>query len=267
VTAETMDRPSWSDADGPVEPPSRSSLASLTWVEMRKTVDTRSGFWLLLVIALLSLAAVSVQLIWGAEEDSGNLAGYFQFSLVPVALLLPVLGILAVTTEWSQRTALTTFTLVPERHRIVIAKIAASVVFAVLSIVTSLVVSVLGNLLGIALDRGDGGWNLTAGMLGQAVLLQVLGVVMGVAFGMLLMNTPTAIVLYFMLPTIWQLLTATISAIEDVADWLDLNTAMNPLASGELHGDGWGKLATSAAVWIVIPLVLGSIRLVRRELK
>jgi hypothetical protein len=137
----------------------------------------------------------------------------------------------------------------------------------VLSVLTSLLVSVLGNLLGIALNRGDGGWDLTAATLGQAVLLQVLAVVMGVAFGMLLMNTPTAIVLYFMLPTVWQILTATISAIRDVADWLDLNSAMEPLVGGTVAGDGWGKLATSSLVWIVIPLVLGSIRLIRRELK
>ena len=36
-----------------------------------------------------------------------------RWHLVPPTVLLPVLGILSMTGEWSQRTALTTFTLVP----------------------------------------------------------------------------------------------------------------------------------------------------------
>ncbi len=102
---------------------------------------------------------------------------------------------------------------------------------------------------------------------GQALLFQVLGVVMGVAFGMLLMYTPVAIVLYFMLPTIWQILTSLISAIQDAAEWLDLNGTMEPLANGDLHGEGWAQLGTASLVWIVIPLILGTIGLLRREVK
>jgi ABC-2 type transport system permease protein len=266
MSAETLPRPDWSARDGSVEPPARPSLLRLTGLEMRKMVDTRAGFWLLVVIGLGSLAVVVIQLIWGGQEN-GNLDQYFQISLLPVAVLLPVLGILTVTTEWSQRTALTTFTLVPERHRVAIAKYAAAVVFAVVSVVASLLVSAFGNVLAILLDRGDGQWNLTATMLSQALLLQLLGVLMGVGFGMLLMNTPLAIVLYFVLPTVWQLLTATISGIQDTAEWLDLNAAMEPLAGGSVAGDDWGKLATSSVVWIVVPMVLGTIRLLRREVK
>ena len=40
-------------------------------------------------------------------------------------ILLPIIGILLVSSEWSQRTALITFTLVPKRMRVMSAKIAA----------------------------------------------------------------------------------------------------------------------------------------------
>ncbi len=209
---------------------------------------------------------MAVQLIWG-DADARNLEGYFTLSLYPVGILLPVLGILTVTTEWSQRTALATFSLVPERHRIVIAKVAAATIFAMLSLLTSLLLSVIGNGLGILLVENDGSWSLPAANILQALLFQVLGVVMGVGFGMLLMNTPLAIVLYFMLPTVWQILTGLITAIQDAAEWLNLNGTMEPLSSGTLSGDGWGKLATSALVWIVLPLAVGTVRLLRREVK
>jgi ABC-type transport system involved in multi-copper enzyme maturation permease subunit len=217
-------------------------------------------------IGLISLAALVVQLIWG-DADARTLTEYFTLSLYPVGVLLPVLGILTVTTEWSQRTALTTFTLVPERHRIVTAKLLAAASYGALSLIFSLFFSVLGNALGMLLRDSEGSWSLTASSFGQALLFQVLGVVMGVGFGMLLMNTPLAIVLYFMLPTVWQILTSLVSAIQDVAEWLDLNSIMEPLSRGDAHGDGWGKLATSALVWIVVPLALGTIRLLRREVK
>jgi hypothetical protein len=42
-----------------------------------------------------------------------------------------VLAILSVTSEWSQRTALVTFSLVPDRRRVLAAKLVAVVVLAV----------------------------------------------------------------------------------------------------------------------------------------
>jgi ABC-2 type transport system permease protein len=266
MSAATVTRPDWSPRDGSAEPPRRPSVLRLTGLEMRKMVDTRAGFWLLMIIGLGSLAVVAIQLIWGGD-GGGSLQDYFEFALLPVGILLPVLGILTVTSEWTQRTALTTFTLVPERHRIVIAKFTAAVVFAVLSVIITLLVSAVGTVLSGILDRGQGTWNLSMSMLGQAVLLQVLNVVMGVAFGMLLMNTPVAIVLFFMLPTVWSILTAQIDAIRDAAEWLNLNGAMAPLADGSMSGDEWAKLATSSVVWIVVPMVLGTLRLLRREVK
>lgn len=55
-----------------------------------------------------------------------------------MGIFLPVIGIIAVTGEWSQRTALTTFTLVPRRWRIVVAKIVALALPALLAVVISI---------------------------------------------------------------------------------------------------------------------------------
>jgi ABC-type transport system involved in multi-copper enzyme maturation permease subunit len=268
MTANTLQRPEQSTS-----PVRRPSLGRLTVVEMRKMIDTRAGYWLLSAIALLSVAVVVIMLIWGGgdgtegDPDTRNLAGFFEASLIPVALLLPVLGILTVTSEWSQRTALATFTLVPERQRVMIAKLAAASAFAALSVLTSLLVSAVGNALGLLLTSADGSWSLSASTVLQALLMQLLNVVMGVAFGMLLMNTPAAIVLYFVLPTALTILASVIDSISKALEWLDLNQTMQPLSTGDISGDDWGKLATSSLLWIVIPLALGAIRLLRREVK
>ncbi len=43
----------------------------------------------------------------------------------------------------------------------------------------------------------------------------------GLAFGMLLMNSAVAIVLYFVVPMVWAALGEMISALDKPADWLD----------------------------------------------
>jgi ABC-2 type transport system permease protein len=95
----------------------------------------------------------------------------------------------------------------------------------------------------------------------------VLNVVMGVAFGMLLMNSPVAIVSLFVIPTAFMIITQLVTAIQDAARWLDINQAMEPLSNGSMAGDDWRHLATSGLLWIVVPLAVGSARLLRREVK
>ena len=263
MTAATLDRPVAAERDR-----SGPSLVRLTVIEMRKFVDTRSGFWLLVVIALLSAALVPVQLIWPSDQD-GNFTSFLQLPLFPTSVLLPVLGVLTVTTEWSQRTALTTFTLVPRRERVLIAKLAAAVIFGLLAVVVSLAVAAVGTALAQGFDRGAtaGDWSLPASALGQVALLEVLSVVMGVAFGMLLLNTPLAIVVYFVLPMVFTIVTATVKAVEKASVWLDVNGAMDPMTSGSMTSKDWQHLATSGAVFILLPLVAGAWRVLRREVQ
>jgi hypothetical protein len=241
-------------------------MATLTLVEMRKMIDTRSGKWLLGIIGLLSLTVVTIGVIVGTRADRTFL-NLFQFTLLPTALILPVLGILLVTAEWSQRTALTTFTQVPQRPRIAAAKVVAGVAFSVLSLLTSLVMSAIGNLVVVALDRGSGGWRLPAADLGQSLLLVTLSVVMGIAFGMVFLNSPFAIVVYFLAPIVISAVTGIFGAIRDTMRWLDISSAQSPLIGDRLSGEQWAQLGTASALWILLPLALGLLRLTRSELK
>ena len=96
-------------------------LSRIVAVEPRKSFDTRSGFWLLASIGITALLATGAVLLWAPDSE----LTYDTFAAaigVPMSVLLPVVAILSVTSEWSQRSGLTTFTLVPHRGRIVLAK-------------------------------------------------------------------------------------------------------------------------------------------------
>ena len=157
---------------------------------------------------------------------------YAGSTLTPQGILLPVLGILAITTEWSQRTGLVTFTLEPNRGRIAVAKLVAVVLVGLLAVVVALGVAALGNVAGMVLMDGAGTWNIGAANVRDFFVLQLIGVVQGFAFGMLLMNTAAAIVLYYVLPIAWNALFSLVGALDGLAPWLDFNTAIAPVYSG-----------------------------------
>jgi hypothetical protein len=240
------------------------SLARLTGVELRKMADTRAGFWLLMTTGLVTVAVVVIQIL-AAEPASQNFFTMLQLTLFPTGILLPILGILSVTSEWSQRTALTTFALVPARSRVALAKTLAASVLALASVAAGLAAAAAGNVVAGAIDPAAGSWEITGSAIAYASLFNFLNVLTGLAFGMLLMNSAVAIVLYFVLPMAWTALGSMISALDKPAEWLDTTRTFAPLVEDAITSGAWARLGTSVALWVVLPLAAGLVRLLRRE--
>jgi ABC-2 type transport system permease protein len=238
----------------------RAGLPRLSRIELRKMADTRAGFWLLLVIELLAAAIVTITVIAGKADDK-DLASLFQGTLWVVSLMLPVLGILVVTSEWSQRTGLTTFALVPERGRVIAAKLIAAIVLGLAATAVCLLTAAAGNLV------AGGSWSLSLGAVGRGALFEVINMLGGVAFGLALMSSALAIVLYYVLPTAWAILFETIHALDKPANWLDTSRTFAPLVEGGMGGTEWAQLGTSLALWLGVVLLIGMWRLRRTELK
>jgi ABC-2 type transport system permease protein len=242
----------------------RPPLARLTYVELRKMTDTRAGFWLLFVIVAATVAAALLHMVLG-KDSTRTLQEAFSVAQLPCSVLLPVLAILCVTSEWSQRTALTTFALVTKRSRVVTAKVLAAVAISALAVVLALVIALIANAIGTVAFGADGVWSLSATAIGESFLLQLIGTLGGIAFGMVFLASAPAIVLYFVLPTLWGILTAIIPGMEGAAHWLDLGQNTSDLSEFDISGVGWARLATSVALWVAVPFAIGLWRIVRRE--
>lgn len=238
----------------------------LTAVELRKTVDTRAGRWLLLSAVVLGVVVAVARALTGDAADR-TFAGALELTLLPFSVLLPVMGILLMTGEWSQRTALSTYALVPDRRRITLAKVRAGLLIGGGAFVASVAAAALGNAVGIAAGGADGSWSLSGSALGQALLAQEATLMMGIAIGLLLMAPALAIVAYFALPTVFTILGEMVSSLQSATAWVDPNRAFEPLQSASTAGDDWGKVLVCTLVWTGLPLVLGSIRTQRREVK
>jgi ABC-type transport system involved in multi-copper enzyme maturation permease subunit len=179
-----------------------------------------------------------------------------------VAILLPVLGILLVTSEWSQHTALTTFTLVPRRSRVIAAKAAGGGLLAAAA--TVVCVAVTAAVLAAA-DHGQAGlWQDAGRAISYAFVFQILNVLLGVGFGVLFRSTPVAVVAYFVIPTAWSILTGTDGAMAPTGRWLDPSTTWNHLAGETMTATTWAQVATTAAAWIALPALAGAWHVLRR---
>ena len=104
-------------------------------------------------------------------------------------ILLPVLGIMSVTSEWSQRTAMVTFTLEPSRSRFLAAKFVGTLIVAVAAVVIGLALTILANGLYAAFSDNLVTWELGPFRIFCYFLLHVFGMATGFAFGALFLNT------------------------------------------------------------------------------
>ncbi|CAB4706868.1 MAG: ABC transporter permease [Actinobacteria bacterium] len=243
----------------------RVPFTRLVSVELRKTADTRAGRWLLAAIAAIT-AAFMIIFFAVADAPDRIFENFIAIAATPQGFLLPVLGILLVTSEWSQRTAMVTFALEPSRSRVLAAKTVSALLLGFAAFFAAVVIAALCTLVGGAGSDGFADLTLIAFVL--FLVLQLLTIIQGLAYGLILLNTPAAIVTFFVLPIAASIIFNLVPFLQDAAPWLDLGTAQQPLFNGEnLSGDEYGQLATTSLIWIVLPFVAGWFRLMRAELK
>ena len=194
---------------------------------------------------------------------------FFEWTVGACGVLIPVLGILAVTSEFSQRTALTTFALVPRplagdrRQAARGARAGAGVGRRVPAHVARR-------------DRAGAGGRARASPRGTsprsglaaAALFLAIWMVAGAAIGLLVMSSAPAIVLSFLIPV----------GIGGLASGHPgrrghcCGGSTSGRRAGELNashptvsGQDWAQLAAGVAVWVLLPLAIGFVRLHRRE--
>ena len=247
--------------DTPIEPVPFSRLVR---VELRKQVDTLAGRWFLIVLGVVIVVAMTIMLF--VDQGDHDYGTYLAAAGVPLGIGLPVLGILSATQEWSQRTAMTTFALVPRRGKVVWAKIVSTVVLGLGAVVATLLLGAVGRLLA-DLRGAESSWSFDGWLVAGLTLMMVLYVLQGLAFGLAFLNTPAAIVAYFALPTLLPLMML-VSWLQEPYSWVDLTMTTAPLTSGAaLTGEQWAQLAVSVVVWIGVPMTIGVWRVLRREVK
>lgn len=237
------------------------TFPTLLRVELRKATDTRSGQWLLAVIVGLS----AFVLVWDLfhPADGVSMLDYAGDMASVVAFLAPIIGLLAMTSEWTQRTALTTFTLAPRRGPVLAAKFTASMVLAMATLAVGLALSFVATLIGGAV-HGGAGWAGTGTEIRAYVIVIALQVIMATAFGALAAHTTVAIGAFLAAPAVWAQVSEPL--LGKAAPWFDIFAAYGQLSSDEPFDD-IARTLTAVTLWVILPAAIGVTRSLRREVK
>ena len=234
-------------------------FSRLVRVEWAKATDTRAARWLLALVAL-STAGMMLAPILAPTRFDQTYTSYLEVASIAQVILLPVVAILMLTGEWSHRSVITTFTQEPRRIRVVTAKVAAALMLGSGAAVFGGAVTAAGLGLAAASGRTIEG-TLSVGDITGYLLYLLLNVLGGVAFGVLVQNSATAIAAYFALNTAFAVL-GTASTL--VAHWIDTATTWNWVLDNE-----WGghvpQISVSVLFWVVVPLAAGAVRTHRRD--
>ena len=134
-----------------------------------------------------------------------------------------------------------------------------------------LLVGVVGNVAGTAISGTDLVWDLSAAQFGTIVIGSLLCLLTGTMLGMVLRNSPAALVTYFVLtlvlPTLFGILAASQPDFVDVRPWVDAELARSFLFEGPPQGEQWAQVAATAGIWLVLPTLLGLRAVLRSEVK
>jgi ABC-2 type transport system permease protein len=245
-------------------------LSRVVRVELRKMFDTRAGFWLIASIVITGLLATAATVAFAPDSD----LTYYNFAKAigfPITVILPMIALLSITSEWSQRSGLTTFTYVSSRRRVVWAKTLSSVTVAVASMVFAFAVGAIGNVVGSTIAGTPMVWDLSVGHAATIVLGNLVSLLTGTMIGMLLRSSAAGLVTYFLVTLLVPNLSALLATSQDwfrhLQPWVDLNFAQAYLFDGMHTASQWAHIATTVTLWIVLPGIFGLRRVMRSEVK
>ncbi|MGA9715050.1 MAG: ABC transporter permease [Aeromicrobium sp.] len=243
-------------------------LARLVVVEVRKMFTTRSGSWLMMSIGITALIGTAATIAFAPEES----LTYFMFATAigyPMAFTLPIIAMLSVTSEWSQRSGLVTFVQVPRQGRVMASKALAAGVVGVAAMLVAFVIGAVGHLVGTAVAGVDAVWDVSVGHGALIVLGNLLSMATGYMLGVLLRSSAASVVAYFVyvliVPGLLALLGELRPGVADIQGWMDFNVAQVPVFEGAMTGETWAQLAVSSIGWLLIPLAIGLTRVRRSE--
>lgn len=252
------------------EPLTRPPFSRLVGVELRKMFDTRAGFWLVASVGILAVLATGAVIAFAPDEVLTF--GTFATAIgVPMTVLLPMITILSITTEWSQRSGLGTFTMVPHRSRVIAAKAVGSVIIGVVSMFVALGVGALGTLVGSLLTGLDPVWDVTVGQFTAIVGANLINMAIGFMLGVLTRSSAAGIVGYFVYSFVFTTISEMLAAFQDwwvdARPWADFQYNQGILFERLPEGQEWLQLAVSSLPWLVLPLALGLWLVGRSEVK
>jgi len=228
------------------------SFATLTGLEIRKSLSTRSGK----SVAALAVLVGPLGVLLATLTSGGGVVAAVALGIMGmlIALVLLALGVLSTAGEWTHKSVQTTYLLVPQRGRVLAAKALAMGLLG-------LVLAAVGVGLAVATLA-----TITPGVVwfaaGQAVIAVIASgaafAVIGAGIGAVLGNSAAALTVTYL--TVLGVLPVVSSVRPEIAEKLDPAASIVTLA---LHGAATTPILVISG-WVVVSTVAGTLITRRR---
>lgn len=235
--------------------PGAPSLATLSAIEVRKSLSTRSGKAVVIGAMLLGPAGVAIGSLGG--EGTVPAPAILGFTGMLTGLVLLALGVLSTAGEWTHKSVQVTFLLVPQRMRVLSAKVVAlavqGAVFAAAgaALTIAMMWAIPDPVIWDGLDRA----------IAVAVLAGAAFAVTGAGIGAALGNSPAALTgTYLAMLGVFPILQA---FKPEIAEKVDPVTSVVVLAQ-----EGWSTTPLLViAGWVVVSTAIGAYVTQRRSVQ
>lgn len=217
------------------------------------------------VVVIVGLIAIFADVDGSTFTPSSDIAQIIGVTAILPGLLISVIGVLAISSEFAHGTIRPTLVATPSRPKVFVAKALVLVVFA---FVSALVIGLVGYLVGFALLslRGANGLSLfdrdgtlSVLLVGLPVLF-VLLVLFGYGLGLLIRNSPAAVSLAILWPILIETILAgslAVAGVENAGRFLPYQSAL-VLVSPDPSGNdfAYGKVGGAAFFGIVVVVLV-----------
>ena len=224
------------------------SLIRSEWLKLR-TVRSNITMTCFAVLLPLAITLLTTAFIGIDSVDDATVSAVLLGSGSLSVLLFGIIGVLAITQEYSQGTIRLTLAANPRRTRVYVAK---AIVLAILSGGLTAFIVLVGNNVGEAIldSRGAVG-KLSNSDMGQAYLgmiaLSVVVSLLGMAIGTLTRNPPSAVTILVLWPLLLESLIGGLLSIaisDEIFKWMPFQTGLNALLleDSDMDFGRWGSV-------------------------
>lgn len=240
-----------------------SNLLRSEWIKLRTlrlnfVLPIIGAAFVIVIIALVGIFAPDPEL-----SDSSDVADIVGISAILAGLLVSVIGVLSISSEFAHNTIRPTLVATPSRPKVIAAK---AMLLVVVAAVYGLTVSVVAYLVGFGLlsARGaemtlfdsDGTWNVI--LIGLPVLF-VLLTLFGLGLGLLVRSSPAAVTLVILWPILIETIVGTtmaVAGVDDPGKFLPYQSA-SVLVSTSPDDFAHGRVAGGLFFAIVVVAIIG----------
>lgn len=241
---------------------SNIKFSNICKAEARKSTDTQTAKTIILTTVFLTIAMFVVS-IFRFENGAAWTKGVSAISS-PATTILAILFILLVCEEWTRGTALITYTFVPQRNKVIMAKFVVLFEFFLGTIFIVYALSAIAAMIGAGMNSYSVNWSPSITSVVSLAGPLLVNLLFGFSMALATQETTLALGLYFILPPV-TVVAAQLPVIGEYMKWISLEHSSSLFVAGATSVTV-PQYICSLIVWIVLPGIFGLIRNRKRDM-